>query len=114
MSSGPLLILMALTSFLVLPRPSFQTSKPLSVAELLLNDEIDKAEALLDRQPPSAAATAFRGEIAYRKGDFSAADRLYREAIHLDDQTARAHFGLGKLALARLKNKDAIGSLKRA
>src|SRR6267142_2838734 len=114
MSSGPLLILMALTSFLVLPRRGFQASKPASVAELLLNDDIDKAEALLDQQPASAAAAAYRGEIAYRRGDFSAADRLYREAIRMDDKTARAHFGLGKLALARLKNKEAVASFKRA
>ena len=114
MSSGPLLILMALTSFLVLPRPRFQASKPASVAELLLNDEIDKAEALLDQQPTSATAVAYRGEVAYRRGDFSAADRLYREAIQMDDKTARAHFGLGKLALARLKNKEAVGSFRRA
>ena len=114
MSSGPLLILMALTSFLVLPRPGLQTSKPASVAELLLNDEIDKAEALLDSQPASAAAAAYRGEIAYRRGDFSGADQLYREAIRMDEKTARAHFGLGKLALARLKTKEAIVSLKRA
>src|SRR5262245_16461769 len=114
MSSGPLLILMALTSFLVLPKGSSQASKPASVGELLLNDEIDKAEALLDQQPASPATTAYRGEIAYRRGDFSAADRLYREALRLDDKTARAHFGLGKLALARLQNKQAVASLKRA
>src|SRR5262249_22033948 len=88
--------------------------KPASVAELLLNDEIDKAEALLDQQPASPAAVAYRGEIAYRRGDFSGADQLYREAIRLDNKTARAHFGLGKLALARLKNKEAISSFKRA
>jgi predicted aspartyl protease len=105
---------MALTSFLVLPRPRFQASKPASVAELLLNDEIDKAEALLDQQPASATAAAYRGEIAYRRGDFSTADRLYREGIRLDNKTARAHFGMGKLALARLKNKEAMGSFKRA
>src|SRR5262245_16281275 len=114
MSSGPLLILMALTSFLVLPRPRFQASKPASVAELLLNDEIDKAEDLLDQQPASAATTAYRGEIAYRRGDFSDADRFYREAIRTDEKTARAHFGLGKLALAKLKNKESIASFKRA
>jgi tetratricopeptide (TPR) repeat protein len=114
MSSGPLLILMALTSFLVLPRPRFQASKPASVAELLLNDEIDKAETLLDQQPASAAATAYRGEIAYRRGDFSGADHLYREAVRMEEKTARAHFGLGKLALAKLKNKEAIAAFKRA
>src|SRR5262245_29491906 len=114
MSSGPLLILMALTSFLVLPRARFQASKPASVAELLLNDESDKAGGRLDQRPPSAAATAYRGEIHYRRGDFSAADRLYREAIRMDDKTARAHFGLGKLALARLKTKEAVSSFKRA
>src|SRR5215472_16172282 len=101
MSSCLPLILMALTAFWVLPKGGFQGTKPDSVADLLLSDQIDKAEALLDKQPRTAESVAFRGEIEFRKGDFVKAESLYREALQMDDKTARAHFGLGKLALAK-------------
>jgi predicted aspartyl protease len=105
---------MALTSFWTLPKGGFQVTKTDSVADFLLSDEIEKAEALLDKQPETAEALAFRGEIQFRRGDFSKADSLYRQAIRLNDKTAYAHFGLGKLALAKLNAKEAISQFKRA
>src|SRR5262249_10230839 len=114
MSSGPLLILMALSSFLMLPGSGFQAAKPDSVTDLLLNDEIEKAETLLNSQPSSALNTAFKGEIEFRRGDFSKAESLYREALKQNEKTGRAHYGLGKLALAKLKGKEALASFKRA
>src|SRR6185369_14733630 len=114
MSSCLPLIFMALTSFLVLPGGPFQTAKTDSVADLLQADEVDKAEALLDKQPRNAASVAFRGKIDFRRGDFAGAESLYRESLRMDEKTSRAHFGLGKLALAKLKSKEAITQLKRA
>lgn len=114
MSSRPLLIIMALTSFLIMPGGSLKASQVNSVADLLLRDEVDQAEALLDKQPRTAETIAFRGEIEFRRGDFAKANSLYREALQLDDKTARGHFGLGKLALARLQGKAAVAELKRA
>src|SRR3954469_790525 len=103
MSSCLPLIFMALTSFWALPPGGFQATRPDSVADLLLSDEIGKAEALLNQQPRNAASVAFRGEIEFRRGDFGKADSLYRESLGMDEKTARAHFGIGKLALAKLK-----------
>lgn len=114
MSSSPLLVLMALTSFLVLPGGSLQISKTGSVAELLLRDEVVLAEALLDQLPKSAENTALRGEIEYRKGNFERAQGHYNEALKMDDNTGRGYFGLGKLAMAKLKPKEAIKNLLRA
>src|SRR5580698_2661563 len=113
MSSCLPLILMALTAFWVLPGGR-QTAKPDSVAHLLLLDEVDKAEALLNTQPRNAESVAFQGEIEFRRGDFTKAETLYRESIRMDDKTARAHFGLGKLALSKLQSKDAVRELTRA
>src|SRR2546429_9909810 len=110
MSSCPLIliVLMALTSLLMLPGNSgalAQTAKPDSVADLLIKDEIQQAEALLDKEPRTAASVAFRGEIEFRRGNFDRADALYKEALKMDLKTARAHFGLGKLALGKVNSK---------
>jgi predicted aspartyl protease len=115
MSSNALLILlMGLPSFLILPGAAAQTSKEGSVAELLLRDEVQQAAELLDHQPKTAETIALRGEIEYRHGSFEKAEALYNEALKMAPRTARAHFGLGKLAIAKLKAKDAIQSLTRA
>jgi predicted aspartyl protease len=115
MSSSPLIVLtMALSSLLVLPgtHPLFvQTG---SVAELLLKDEIEQAEALLASQPKNSESVAFRGEIEFRRGNFAQAEALYKEAVGVDSKNARAHFGLGKLAMARVNAKEAIQELTRA
>src|SRR4051812_38869609 len=105
MSSCLPLILMALSSFLVLPGGRSQAAKSDSVADLLITDEIDKAEALLNGQPRTAESVAFRGEIEFRRGEFAKADALYRESLRTEEKTSRAHFGLGKLALAKLNSK---------
>src|SRR5437762_6305424 len=114
MSSCLPLIFMALTSFLVLPRSGFQGGNSDSVADLLLADEVEKAEALLDKQPRNAESVAFRGEIEFRRGNFDRADAFYRESLRIDARSGRAHFGLGKLALAKLKSYEAATEFKRA
>jgi predicted aspartyl protease len=98
----PLIVLMALA----LQSPS--------IVDLLTRDEIQQAEALLDKQPRTAESVALRGEIEYRKGNFDRADALYKEALAMNAKTARAHFGLGKLAIAKLKTKQAIQAMMRA
>ena len=39
---------------------------------------------------------------------------LYKEALKMDSKTARAHFGLGKLALGKVNPKQAIQEMTRA
>jgi predicted aspartyl protease len=89
-------------------------SQTLSVAELLLNDDIERAESALERQPQTAENIALRGEIAFRKGLFEQAQKLYHEALQVDAKTARAHFGVGKLALAKVKRREALEAFSRA
>src|SRR5262249_6828338 len=115
MSSSPLVIvLMALTSLLVLPGASAYPAQADSITDLLLKDDIPQAEALLDKQPKTAESVALRGEIEFRKGNLSAAANLYNEAVRMDAKNARAHFGLGKLAMAKVKGKTAVAEMKRA
>jgi predicted aspartyl protease len=122
MSSRHLLVLTALTSFLVIPfvDPFFvkdaagQAPGTDSLADLLIRDEIQKVESRLATAPRTAETVAFQGEVEYRKGHFEQADRLYRSALQMNDKTARAHFGLGKLAMARMKVADAIRLFTRA
>src|SRR5436190_3718597 len=94
----------AISLFLIPPA----VAQNLSIADLLIKDEIQQAEKMLEQQPKNAQTTAFRGEIEFRKGHFEQAEALYRESIKLDSQNARAHFGLGKLAMGRVKSKVAL------
>ena len=105
---------MAITALRVLPGGTSQAIKSDSVADLLFKDEVQQAEVLLDKQPRTAEWVALRGELEYRKGHFDKADSFYREALRMDPKTVRAHFGRGKLAMAKLKGKDAVQSLTRA
>jgi len=106
MSSSPLAILLIVLMALALQLPS--------VADLLTRDEVQQAEALLDKQPRTAESVALRGEIEYRKGNFDRAVALYKEALGMNAKTARAHYGLGKLAIGKLKTKQAIQEMMRA
>ncbi len=114
MSSSPLVVLMALTSFLILPGGSIQNVTPDSVSNLLLQDDVEQAEVLLDRQSKTSLTTALKGEIEYRKGNFDKAQALYDEALRMDTGTARAHLGLSKLAIAKLQGNQAVTEILRA
>jgi len=106
MSSRLALIIMALTSF--------WPQKSASVADLLLKDQVAEAEAQLNKEARTAGTIALRGEIEYRKGSLDQAGSLYQQALKMDPKTARAHFGLGKLAMAKLKDKEAVQEIARA
>ncbi|HLQ77808.1 MAG TPA: tetratricopeptide repeat protein, partial [Terriglobia bacterium] len=117
MSRRHLLILLSLTSLISGAMAACVTAqvKPAeSVATLLLRDEIQNAEAILQKSPRTAETVAFQGEIEFRKGNFDRARTLYQSSIQMNERTARAHFGLGKLALAKVKTKEAVQSFKRA
>jgi predicted aspartyl protease len=116
MSSSLVLVLMALTLLLAVPGAA-QNQNAFTqdtLASLLLKDEVQQAETLLEKQPRTVQNIAFRGEIEFRKGHFQRAEALYREALKMDSKNARAHFGLGKLAMAKVKPKEAIQELRRA
>ena len=106
MSSRLALIIMALTSF--------WPQKSASVADLLLKDQVAEAEAQLNKEARTAGTIALRGEIEYRKGNLDQAGSLYQQALKMDSKSARAHFGLGKLAMAKLKDKEAVQEMARA
>lgn len=116
-TGAPRIILMALTSLLVLPGAFPAHSATLqtgSVADLLLKDEVQQAEALLARQPKTAETVALHGEIDFRKGNFADAEMSYRDALKMDPKNARAHFGLGKLDMAKVKPKAALQEINQA
>jgi len=104
----------ALTSLVASPGTARSTVQNASISDLLLKDEVQQAEDLLNNQPRTAQNVAFRGEIEFRRGHFDQADSLYREAVKMEAKTARGHFGLGKLAMARVKTKEGIQELTRA
>jgi tetratricopeptide (TPR) repeat protein len=80
----------------------------------MILDQIQQVESRLATAPRTAETAAFQGEVEYRKGHFEEADKLYRSALQMNEKTARAHFGLGKLALAKLKSADAVKLFSKA
>jgi hypothetical protein len=118
MSSRPVAIVaMALTSLLVLPgAPSARSAEPQtgSVADLLDKDDYLQAEVQLAKQPRTAESVALHGEIEFRKGHFDQAEVSYRDSLKMDSRNARAHFGLGKLALTKVKPKQALQEINKA
>jgi len=113
MSSRRVLVVVAVgavTSLSLLPGLAQNSS----VADLLLKDEIEQAEDRLAALPRTAQNVALRGEIEFRKGHFQPAETLYREALKMEPGNARGHFGLGKLAMAKVNTKEAIQELSRA
>src|SRR5262245_38236975 len=114
MSSRHLLVLTALTTLFLAGGAVAQAPRSDSISDLLLKDEIQKVEARLASAPNAAETIAYRGEVEYRKGHFDQAQAFYRSALQMNEKTARAHFGLGKLASARLKTAEAIRQFTRA
>src|SRR4051812_37326650 len=114
MSSRPLLVLMALSSIFLLPGNARQRQDGDTIADLIAEDEIQRAESLLKGQTPSAETAALQGEIEYRRGDFDKAESFYAAAVNADPKNARAYFGQGKLALAKMRTRDAIKLFDRA
>ncbi len=84
------------------------------VSGLLLTDQYEEAQALLIGLPESAQGIALKGEIEFRKGNFEAARTQYRRSLELDPETSRAHYGLGKLAMAKMESKEAVRSVMKA
>ena len=114
MSSRHLLVLTALTTLFIARASAAQAPSAESLADLLLHDKVEQVETRLATAPETAENTAFRGEVEYRKGHFEQAEKLYRAALQMAETTARAHFGLGKLALARMRLTEAVQFFSRA
>ncbi len=92
-----------------------QTANPLDVASaLLFEDQFEEAGTLLAELPESPQAIALKGELEFRKGQFEAARTHYQRALELEPENSRAHYGLGKLAMAKMKSKEAVRSVMKA
>ena len=91
-----------------------QASPANNLRDLLIKDDIQQAEAILLRTPRSAESLAFQGEVDFRKGNFEKARTSYQAAVQMNEKTARAHFGLGKLALGKVNSKTALTEFRRA
>src|SRR6476646_5088099 len=85
------------------------------VRSLLKADDVkaadESSQKALAALPESALAHAARGDVYFRRGMIPQSEDEYRAALKLDDQTARAWLGQGKVdsTLARRsKSKAAI------
>jgi predicted aspartyl protease/Tfp pilus assembly protein PilF len=97
-----------------------QAQQPVQFSKLVANflaaDNYLDAGKILDLGigVSNAEGLAFRGEIAFRKGQFEEADNFYRSALEEDGLIVRALFGLGKLAMSKQRAAEAIAYFERA
>jgi tetratricopeptide (TPR) repeat protein len=90
-----------------------RSSTPGQVRELLDKREVDQAALALDSLAPHVpdrelVLLCLRGEVAFRRHDDEAADRLFREALALAPGLADAHYGLSLVMLARSDQESAL------
>ena len=88
-------------------------STPDEVRELLDKRDVDRAALALDSLAPHVperelVLLCLRGEVAFRRHDDDAADRLFREALALAPGLADAHYGLSLVMLARADQESAV------
>jgi hypothetical protein len=84
----------------------------------LLNEGIATAwklsEQALADSPSSAPAHEFRGEVLFRRGDFTQAEREFRTALKLDANLGLAWWGLARIAQCSSLHKTAAQYYGRA
>ena len=72
------------------------------------------AEADLQRDPNSSLAFVAAGDVAFRMGEFSAAEKSYRQALRLNDKEARAWFGASEVLAVQSRFRTALRHLEKA
>jgi len=92
--------------------------------QALFEEHDDSGEALrlaslefrraLALEPGMAAAVAYLGLIAAEDGRSAEAESGYRKALEMDPKCAEARVGLAGLHLRAIRNREAIGELRRA
>lgn len=84
----------------------------------LLNEGVATAWKLsqqaLAEAPDSASAHEFRGEVLFRRGDFSRSESEFRAALKLDSNFALAWWGLARIAECSSLHKTAAQYYARA
>jgi len=73
------------------------------------DEAIAHFSALLKVRPRDADAMAASGYSHYKKGDLDMAEKLYRQALTVNNRHAAAGYGLGQIAMARKDWAEAAG-----
>jgi tetratricopeptide (TPR) repeat protein len=88
------------------------------VQSLLKLDDVKAAEEgsqkALAAFPTAAAAHAARGDVCFRRGLIPEADEEYKSALKLDEKSARAWLGQGKVDAAFARRSKASVAIQRA
>jgi tetratricopeptide (TPR) repeat protein len=113
-----ILSIAALSAFLI----SASAASPEATLSLgrkaLLNEGVATAwklaEQALAEAPASAAVHEFSGEVLFRRGDFTPAEKEFRAALKLDPNFALAWWGLARIAECSSLHKTAAQYYDRA
>ncbi|MFZ0806834.1 MAG: aspartyl protease family protein [Candidatus Sulfotelmatobacter sp.] len=82
--------------------------------EQKIDEALDTANAALAEQPNSAALMAAKGDVEFRRGEMSDAEKLYFAAERVDPREVRAHLGLALLYNSYSLHRKAYDHLQTA
>lgn len=77
-------------------------------------DALDLSGSAVEIAPDLAPAHVVKADALYRRGDFNEAERHYRAAVELDEESASAHFGVGRILRTLGRYSEAASSFSRA
>jgi tetratricopeptide (TPR) repeat protein len=88
------------------------------VRSLLKQDDVKAAEEIsqkaLEVLPQSALAHAARGDVCFRRGMIAEAEEEYKAAIKLDDKSARAWLGQGRVDAVMARRSKSRAAIAKA
>lgn len=79
-----------------------------------LDESLDAVNAALAAQPDSAALLAAKGDVQFRRGEMSDAEKSYLAAKKLNPKEVRAYLGLARLYRSYSLYRKAYDELQRA
>jgi tetratricopeptide (TPR) repeat protein len=86
---------------LLAAHPTLISAQAGLVRSLLRHQNVDEASELINKylvgQPDSSLLLAAKGDVLFRRGEISAAEKTYLDVINLDSKQFYAHLGLARV-----------------
>jgi tetratricopeptide (TPR) repeat protein len=79
-----------------------------------VRNAFDQVKAFLQADPEDEALLCLMGDIQFRRAEFDAAEETYAAVLRKNPQSARAHWGLGRVSRLRFQRQTARDHFSRA